>query len=119
MGKFTIQRYTKNVVVADTQTVGTANTASLNGKIRGIVANVPQLTGVTTITLAITDQDGATVYSKAAIAENAVTGFYIDANNYPLQIPVAGVLTLTVTQTNAQSGSAATTVVTLLVDRGE
>jgi hypothetical protein len=118
MGKYNIQRYTKSVTVADGQTVGTINTDSLNGLIRGIIANVPQLTGTTTITLAITDQDGATVYSKASIAENAKTGAYIDANNYPLQIPVSGVLTFTVTQTNAQSGAASVVPVTLLIDRG-
>lgn len=119
MNKYRIQRYSKSVVVADGQTVGTIDTGSINGLIRGITANVPQLTGATTITLAITDANGATVYSKAAIAENAVFSAYLDANNFPLQIPINGVLTLTVTQTNAQSGAASTIPVTLLVDRGE
>ena len=118
MNKYNIQRYTKEVTVLDGQTVGTIDTDSLNGLIRGIIADVPALTGTTTITLLITDQDGATVYTKATIAEEAATGFYIDANNYPLQIPVSGILTLKVTQTNAQSGADSIIPVTLLVDRG-
>jgi hypothetical protein len=118
MGKYNIQRYTKNVVVADGQTVGTADTVALNGIIVGILANVPQLTGTTTITLAITDADGFTVFSKASIAENAKTPSFVDANNHPIRLPVAGVLTLTVTQTNAQSGALSTIPVTLLIDRG-
>lgn len=117
MGKYNIQRYKKSVVVADGQTVGTIDTANLNGLIRGIIANVPQLTGTTTITLTVTDEDGQTVFTKSAIAENAKSSYYIDANNFPLQIPVCGVLTLTVTQTNAQSGAASTIPVTFLIAR--
>lgn len=118
MGKYNIQRYTKNVTVADGQTVGTADTAELNGLIVGILANIPQCTGTTTVTLAITDADGFTVYSKATIAENAKTAAFVDANNHPLKLPVAGVLTLTITQTNAQSGADSVHAVTLLIDRG-
>lgn len=116
MSSFKIRRRKIAVTVADGQTVGSADSPSISGKIRGIVADVPNLTGTTTITLALLDQDGATIYSKASIAESAKTAAYIDANNYPLQIPVCGVVTARVTQTNAQSGADAITNVTLLME---
>jgi len=117
MGKYSVQRYSKSVVVADGATVGTADTVSLNGILIGVFVNVPQLSGTTTITLAITDADAYTLFSRATIAENAKTVFFIDANNHPIRVPLSGVLTLTVTQTNAQSGALSTIPVVLLIER--
>lgn len=116
--RYNFQRYSKDVTVADGQTVGTATTDNLNGKLAGILLNVPQLTGTTTITFEILDADGFTIFSRASIAENGKTSIFTDSNNHPLRLPLAGIYTLRVTQTNAQSGAAAVTTAKLLVDRG-
>lgn len=118
MNKYRIQRYTKNCVIAADGTTSDTTTDSLNGLIKGIIANVPQLVGTTTLTLTIKDADGVQLFSKASIAENAKTGFYEGSADLAVAIPVCGALTLTVTASNAQTGAAATIPVTLLIDRG-
>lgn len=115
MSRSRIQRVVASITIADGETVGADATNSLHGVLKGIHANVPQLDGTTTVTVAITDADGFTVFSKAAIAENAKTPIYVDANNQPLSIPVSGNHTITVTASGAQSGGNDTVVVTLLV----
>jgi hypothetical protein len=90
----------------------------LNGILKGILINVPQLVGTTTATLDILDADGYTVYSKASLAENQRTTAYVDANNHPLNLPLAGKYTVKVTASNAQTGQAADIPVVLLIDRG-
>lgn len=118
MSKFNIQRHTTTITVADGETVGTESVENINGFIVGILVNVPQLTGTTTITLALTDSDGYTLFSKATIAENQKTVTLADTNNHPLRIPTSGELNYTVTQTNAQSGADSEIAVALLIDRG-
>lgn len=118
MSKYNIQRYTKTITVEDGETVGTALAEDLNGLIVGILIDVPDLTGTTTITLALTDVDGYSLFSKSSIAENQKTVNLVDGNNHPLRIPVSGQLNFTATQTNAQSGSESQIEVVLLVDRG-
>lgn len=113
---YRIQRKTVSVGIADGQTVGTG-TVVLNGRLLGVLTNPPDLTGTTTITVAVEDEDSYTVFSKASIAENAKTATYLDANNHPLRLPVAGSHTVRVTASNSQSG-AKTIPVVLLIDRG-
>ncbi len=119
MQLFPIQRYSQTVTIAaDGTTKSDPTTISLNGRIRGVGAVVPALVGTTTLTLTLTDAAGITIYTKASIAEGAAFGAYIDANNYPLQIPVAGIVTITVTASNTQTAVAAPIPVVLLIDRG-
>lgn len=119
MGKYNIQRYSQTVTIAADGTTANANTTrALYGKLVAIKSLVPQLVGTTTLTITIKDENGVTIYTKASIAENAGFGAYIDANNYPLSIPLDGILNIAVTASNAQTGQAAAIPVTLLIDRG-
>lgn len=119
MGKYNIQRYSQTVTIAADGTTANADTSkALYGKLVGIKSVVPALVGTTTLTIAIKDDMGATIYSKASIPEGAGFSAYVDANNYPLQIPIDSVLNITVTASNAQTSVAAPIPVTLLIDRG-
>lgn len=114
MSKYQIQRYKTSGVILDTTALIAITTASLNGKIKGIMANVPALTAANTLTLAITDVDGFTVFSKAAIVNNALFQAFVDANNQPLELPVAGVLTITLTASGNQTGAKTIPIVLLI-----
>ena len=119
MGKYNIQRYSQTVTIAAEGTTANANTTkALYGKLVGIKSVVPALVGTTTLTITIKDENGVTIYTKSGIAEGAGFGAYIDANNFPLMIPIDGILNITVTASNAQTGAAAPIPVTLLIDRG-
>lgn len=104
MGRKKLSRnpYTVTIDFSEDTTVGTLAGVSLNGILRGILLDVPDLTGTTTLTFTITDESGYTVYTKASIAENQKTALYVDANNIPLELPLVGSHTLTVTASNAQ-----------------
>lgn len=114
-----IQTVSGTVVIANGGT--TANSADfpgfVNGLVRGIYINAPTITGAT-YTFAVTGpQTGQTLYSKASLTPNAKTNILIDANNYPLQIPVDGACTVTVTSAGTE-GAARTFSFSLLVDKG-
>lgn len=114
-----IQRYTQTVtILADGTTANAPTTRSLNGYLVGVLADVPALVGTTTLTIAITDAAGYTLYSKDSIAEGAKFTDFADANNVLRRIPVSGILTITVTASNAQTAAAAPIPVVLLIDRG-
>ena len=117
MSKFDIQRWSQSITIAADGT--TANTtASLNGLLVGVLADVPSLVGTTTLTIAITDAGGYTIYSKASIAEGGKFTQFVDANNHPLRLPLSGTHTITVTASNTQTGAEAVIPVVLLIDRG-
>lgn len=119
MGKYNIQRYSQTVtILADGTTANADTTRALYGKLIGIKSVVPALVGTTTLTITIKDDLGATIYTKAAIAEGAGFSAYLDANNYPLQIPIDSILNIVVTASNTQTSVAAPIPVTLLIDRG-
>jgi hypothetical protein len=104
------------VIAADGTTADSELSEAQNGKIVGVQCLVPALVGTTTLTIAIKDANGATLYSKASIAEGAGFSAYIDANNFPLAIPVAGAIKATCTASNAQTAAAATLPVKVLIE---
>jgi len=119
MPKYNIQRYSQTVTIAADGTTANADTTrTLYGKLVAIKSVVPALVGTTTLTITIKDENGVTIYTKASIAEGAGFGAYIDANNHPLQLPIDGILNITVTASNAQTSVAAPIPVVLLIDRG-
>lgn len=116
---YRIQRYKQTVTIAaEGTTKADPTTRVLNGYLVGIQADVPALVGTTTLTLALTDEDGYTLYSKASIAEGAKFTEFADSNNVLRKIPLTGIVTITVTASNAQTGAAAPIPVVLLIDRG-
>lgn len=92
--------------------------ADLNGLIRAIYINAPDLTSTNTYTITIAGpKTGQTLYSKASLTKNAKTNILVDANNYPLQIPFATSGVITVTSSGAEGADRAFGI-TLLVERG-
>jgi len=119
MAKYNIQRYSQTVTILSNGTTANANTSrALYGRLVGIKSVVPALVGTTTLTITIKDDLGATVYTKASIAEGAGFSAYLDANNYPLCIPLDSIMNIEVTASNPQTGTPAPIPVTLLIDRG-
>lgn len=118
MGGYNIQRYQTSITIADSQTVGSTTGASLNGILRGVLLDVPNLDGTVTVTLDILDVDSQVLYTKASIAENQKTAIFQDAATNPLAIPLSGAHTIRVTASGTQTGGNDTIIVTLLVDKG-
>lgn len=76
-------------------------TLDVNGTLKGLVIVAPDMTGAT-YTFEITDEHGATVFTRASIAKNATTTIWSDkyggnAEYSPLDTPLMGPLTLTLT----------------------
>lgn len=117
MSRYNIQRWSQSITIAADGTTADT-TASLNGILVGVMADVPALVGTTTLTIAITDAGGYTIFSKASIAEGAKYAQFVDANNHPLRLPLSGNHTITVTASNAQTADDAVIPVVLLIDRG-
>lgn len=112
---YSIQRYKTPITVANGGTTASVSTA-FNGLLRGIQVNAPDLDSTNTYTLALTDQDGYTTYSKASIAENSRYTAFVDANNQPLQLPLSGTYSVAITTSGTQTADRAFSV-TFLVDR--
>ncbi len=117
MSKYSIQRYSTSLVIpADDTTIDSA-AIPLNGRLVGIMADVPALVGTTTLTLTVKDADGYTIYTKSSIPEGAKFAAFVDANNQPLKLPLSGSFVITATASNTQTAAAATIPVVLLIDR--
>lgn len=118
MGRYQIQKYAQSITVADGDVAANADTIlSLNGLLKGIMANVPALSGSNTLTIALKNSDGYTIFSKASIAESAKYAQFVDANNQPLELPLNGIHNITVTSSGAESPAVVIPVV-LLIQRG-
>jgi len=99
---------------------GTTIAASpyVNGLVRAIYINAPALTSTNTYTVALVGSNsGQTLFSKASLTANAVTNIMIDANNYPLQVPIDEGCEITITSSGTE-GAARTFTWGLSVDRG-
>ena len=68
-----------------------------------------------TLAITIIDKDGNTVYTKSGIAAGANSVNFIDANNYPLQVPLSGDHTIKATITGGTSPGSASVGVALLI----
>ena len=117
MSKYKIQRYKSTLTIADGQTSASESSVALNGILKGLLVNAPNLDGSVTLTVTITDADSFTVYSKSSISENTKTAIYLDASNNPLEIPLSGNHTITITASGSQSGGNDTVEVILLIER--
>ena len=106
-----VARQKVDVVIADGETVGTA-TVGISGRIIRASYDIPALDGDVTVTVALSDEDGTSLYSKASVAEGAKTNdAAMVAAATPHGIVFAGTLTITVTATGAQTGDKLTSVI--------
>ncbi|MFD4554415.1 hypothetical protein ACFWP5_08805 [Streptomyces sp. NPDC058469] len=117
MGKFRIQRVKASLTILNTTTTIVSAAIPLNGLLRGIIVAAPDLSSTNTYAATVKDVDGYTVYTKAALVKNTTTAAFIDANNQPLQLPLSGDHTITLTSSGTE-GADRVFSVTLLIDRG-
>lgn len=115
-----LQTISGTVVIANGGT--TANSldfpAYVSGLIRAIYINAPALTSSDTYTVTITGPlTGQTLFTKASLVAAAKTNILIDANNYPLQIPIEGACTVTITSSGTE-GAQRSFSFSLVVDKG-
>lgn len=87
---YKIQRYVTTVTLPlnDDTHDAPVLTKDLNGVLRGITVNAPDLTG-TSLTLSILGMRGEVLFSKDLIVENALSHIWQDSNNVPLAIALA------------------------------
>ena len=116
--KYRIRRYKTTLILDfsadDNEIVSSA--IPFNGVLKGIIPTAPDLESTNTYTITIKDADGNTIYTKATLVENQATPIFIDANNEPLTLPLAGDHTITLTTSGAQTADRTFTVV-LLIER--
>lgn len=117
MSKYKIRRYAETATIPDTTATVTTPAVEHNGILRGILLDVPQLDGTTTVTFTLKDADGYTIFTQASIAENAKTAIFVDANNEPLQLPLSGNHTMTLLASNTQTTGDKDIPVVLLYER--
>lgn len=116
MSKFNIGRYKTSLTILATGTTITGAAVQFNGLLRGIITIAPALSSTNTYTVTIKDADGYVIYNKAALVANTTTPAFIDAANQPLQLPLSGAHTITITSSGTEGADRIFSVV-LLVDR--
>lgn len=120
MSKYNIQRFTVpgTVIVVATDADQIITSAfSLNGLLRGLLITSPDLDDTDTFTVTLKDADGYTVFTRGSLAESTLLGIFTDSNDFPLETPLSGNHTLTITTSGDQAANR-TFAVKLLVDRG-
>lgn len=115
---YAIQRKKFSLTILNGQTaITSAVVLGLNGLLRGVIINAPDLTATHTYSIVIKDVDGQTIFSQTGLTENQLTSFFVDANNYPLMVPLDGNEKITITASGAEGADRLFTV-TCLMDRG-
>lgn len=106
-----IARQKVDITIPDSESAGTA-TVGISGRIIRMSYDVPQLDGAVTVTVALSDEDGTSLYSIGSIAENAKTNDNaMVAAATPHGIVFTGTLTIMVTATGAQTGDKLVSVI--------
>lgn len=120
MGKYNIQKFTvPGTVIAIETDADEILTAAfeLNGLLRGILVQAPDLDDTDTFTIKVEDADGYVLFSQATLAESTKHALMVDANNMALAVPLSGSLKVRITASGDQVANR-TFAVRLLVDRG-
>jgi hypothetical protein len=118
--KYTIQRFTVPGTVIDQSEDAdeiVTDEFQLNGLLKGLLITSPDLDDTDTFTISLKDADGYTIFTRGTLAEGTVFNIYTDTNDHPLEIPLSGSHTITITASGDQAADR-TFVVKLLVQRG-
>ena len=120
-----LKSYTVPITIADEGTSAEATLVPVTGYLKGVSVLAGAMDGSDTYTVAITDENGATVFSRATLAEGVRTTIWSDKYNELgttivegklLNTPMAGPVTVTVTASAAQNDAAVAYAVTLYYD---
>lgn len=98
--------YSANATTASVEASGVKN-----GLLKGIVVVAPNLASTHSYTFSITDNYSSTVFSRASLVENTTTTIFTDSNNFPLDTPFAGPLTLKVVTSGDETADVTFTVI--------
>jgi len=99
-----IKKYAVPVTIASSGTTKTSGVVPINGLLRGIVVDAPDLDDSDTYTVTLIDEEGATIQTFATLAENSVVAKYIDANNNYFNQPLHNPQ-VTITASGAQAAA--------------
>jgi hypothetical protein len=69
-----------------------------------------------TATITLRDTEGNVIYQKAGLSASTSNTYFIDANNYPLQLPLSGVHKVEVALSGGQAVTQQTVSIKLLVE---
>jgi hypothetical protein len=113
---YVVQRkpFTLPLVFATDDNEIESSLTELNGLLAGVIVVVPDLDSTNTATVEVKDVDGNVIYTKTAIAKSTTGKFFIDANNFPLQLPLSGKHTVKITTSGAQTANRSFTVILLI-----
>jgi hypothetical protein len=103
-----MKSYEVSILLDYSENATTATKANIpvNGVLKGLVCVAPDMTQAT-YTLAVTDKNGGTVFSRASLAKNATTTIWADkysgTSEYsPLNTPLMGDVTVTITSVGSE-----------------
>lgn len=95
---------------ADTVKTFTVETSAL---LLGLKPNIPNWTNIVTLTIALTEADGATLFSEAAIVRDTKAHIVPVYDSVNWAIPLDGIITVTLTLSGAPGGTGGNVVTTL------
>ncbi len=101
------------------ETAAETTTELINGVVRQITVAVSDNTANVTATVALSDEDGAVLWTEAGIAENGISVFQYNtrsSTDLPMSLYCAGTMTLTVTPSGDPCSGGMTTDVVLYGD---
>jgi len=110
-----LKSYTVPLTILDESTVIAATGVPVTGFLRGLAVTAGSMDSSDTYTIAITDQNGITVFSRASLAESSTTTIWADKYNELsttivegklLNTPMAGPVTVTITASAEQNDAA-------------
>lgn len=70
-----------------------------------------------TATITLRDAEGNVIYTKGSLAVSSSNTYFVDSNNYPLQLPLSGVHTVEAALTGGQAVTQQTIGVKLLIEK--
>jgi len=98
--------------VSANATTATSDSFPMNGILKGIAIVAPDLDGTNTYTVTLKDADDSiTVFERASLTENTTTAIFLDSNNRPLELPLHGNMTVTITSSGTETADREFTII--------
>ena len=105
-----IKTYTVPVTISRGDTSVTSSDVPVSGYLKGVSVTAGTMEDGSTFTVAITDKNGMTVYSKASLTPGTTTTNWADLYGgttavHPLEVPMAGPVDVAITASKAQNNA--------------